>query len=150
MFLINTTPLRIHSQMSEYTRFLLLRYAGWYLNAGVHEVIVFDDLGRCELHPKAIERTRRDSILDTDHDHLAFSDRMKVSAKWRDTLSCKKCKRHLVVYIGESRHYMLLGQVKGKTKTKLGTPPVPVWSTLLQHCRRSGHQSVVTHRTGLW
>ena len=28
MFMINATPLRIHSQMSEYTRFLLVRYAG--------------------------------------------------------------------------------------------------------------------------
>ena len=35
MFIVNTTPLNIHSQMSEYTTFLLTHCAGWYLNAGV-------------------------------------------------------------------------------------------------------------------
>ena len=59
MFMINTTPLRTHSQMSEYITFLLTRCAGWYLNAGVPEVhIAFDDPGRFKVHPKAIERAR--------------------------------------------------------------------------------------------
>ena len=37
-----------------------MRYAGWYLKAGVSEIhIIFDDPGRFEVHPKDIERTRR-------------------------------------------------------------------------------------------
>ncbi len=136
MFMLNTTPLRIHSKMSEYTRFLLVRYAGWYIKAGVTEVhIVFDDPGRFELHPKDIERTRRDSASDLEHDHIEFSDRMKVPSKWRDILSCRKCKRQLVVYIGESLLRLAPELLQGEQKvivagTNVGIPLVLVWSTL--------------------
>jgi hypothetical protein len=61
MFLINTTPLNIHSCMIEYTTFIFVRHAGKYLTSGVNEVhIVFDDPGRFDVHPNDIERTRRD------------------------------------------------------------------------------------------
>jgi hypothetical protein len=46
MFLISTTPLKIHSCMLEYTTFTFARHACRYLSSGVNEVhIVFDDLG---------------------------------------------------------------------------------------------------------
>ena len=61
MFLINTTPLRTHTIMLEYTNFILIRYAGRYLNAEISEVhVVFDDPGRFDMHPKDIEHCRRD------------------------------------------------------------------------------------------
>ena len=102
MFLINTTPLRTHSSMLEYTTFLLSRYAGWYLKAGVDEVhIVFDDPGRFDMHPKDIERSRRDADKPTTHEHIQFHDQTKIPNRWRDLLACRKCKRELVVYIGD-------------------------------------------------
>lgn len=56
MFLIQTTPLRIHSNMWEYSRFIAIRHVGWYIKAGVAQIhIVFDDEGRLEPHPKFVE-----------------------------------------------------------------------------------------------
>ena len=103
MFLINTTPLKIHSSMLEYTTFILLRHVGMYLSSGVKEVhIVFDDPGRFDMHPKDIERTRRDSPNHgTVHEHIHFDDRAKIPSKWRDLLGCRRCKRALVEYVGD-------------------------------------------------
>ena len=106
MFMINTTPLRIHAKMSDYIRHLLSRYVGCYLNMGVAEVhIIFDDAGRFSVNPKRIEQTRRDdsaSTINLNHEHVSFSDDMKIPPKWREILECRKCKRKLVVYMGES------------------------------------------------
>ena len=53
MFMISTTPLRIHTKMVEYTKHLLVRYSGCYLNMGISEIhIIFDDTGRFGLNPK--------------------------------------------------------------------------------------------------
>ena len=96
MFIINTTPLRIHAKMSDYIRHLLL-YVGCYLNRGVAEVhIIFDDAGRFSINPKRIEQTRRDdsaSTINLNHDRVSFSDGMKIPPKWREILECQKCKR---------------------------------------------------------
>ena len=97
MFLINTTPLRIHSCMLEYANFILTRHAGRYLSAGVEEVhLVFDDPGRFDMHPKDIERSRRDTGKQgAVHEHIHFNDKTKVPSKWRNMLDCRKCKRLL-------------------------------------------------------
>lgn len=58
--MINTTPLRIHCCMLEYTKFLLHRYVNRYLSVGVEEVhVLFDDPGRYNIHPKDIEGEER-------------------------------------------------------------------------------------------
>ena len=94
MFLINTTPLGVHKCMLEYTHFILVRHAGRYLSAGVQEVhIVFDDPGRFNVHPKDIERHRRDTNKETEHEHIKLNDQTKIPPKWRDLLGCRKCKR---------------------------------------------------------
>ena len=60
--MINTTPLRIHTKMIEYTKHLLVRYCGCYINMGISEIhIIFDDAGRFGLNPKLIEQARRDA-----------------------------------------------------------------------------------------
>ena len=120
MFMINTTPLRIHAKMSDYITHLLSRYAGCYLNMGVTELhIIFDDAGRFGVNPKRIEQARRDASISTtnsDHEHSVFSDDMKIPSKWREILECRKCKRQLVVYMGESllqhAHEFLRGDQK--------------------------------------
>ena len=118
MFMINTAPLRIHSQMSMYTRFLFVRYSGWYVTTGVKEIhIIFDDPGRFPFHPKLIERTRRDSNSQTsEHEHLKFSDHMKVPSKWREILACRKCKHQLIQYIGESLLRVAPEYLRGEQK----------------------------------
>ena len=104
MFMINSVPLRIHTTMSEYTRHLLLRYAVCYLKTGVKEVhVIFDDAGRLPNNPKIIEQSRRDASTNIDnHEHITFSAEMKVPSKWRELIQCRKCKRQLVVYMGDS------------------------------------------------
>ena len=106
MFMINTTPLRIHSKLIEYVRHLVERYMGYYLKTGVAEVhIVFDDPGRMKKSPKAIEQTRRDATatnIGPNHEHVTFTDDMKVPSKWREVIECRTCKRQLVVYMGDA------------------------------------------------
>ncbi len=54
--MINTTPLRIHTKMIEYTKHLLVRYCGCYINMGISEIhIIFDDAGRFGPNPKREE-----------------------------------------------------------------------------------------------
>ena len=102
MFMINTTPLRIHSCMKEYAEFLLNRHVKSYINAGVKEVhIVFDDPGRFNGHPKDIERARRDSSQRACDEHHTFSDTTKIPKKWSDMLGCRVCKRQLTSYLGD-------------------------------------------------
>ena len=88
--------------MLEYTHFILVRHAGRYLSAGVQEVhIVFDDPGRFNVHPKDIERYRRDTNKETEHEHIKLNDQTKIPPKWRDLLGYRKCKHELVVYIDD-------------------------------------------------
>ena len=54
------------------------------------------------MHPKDIERNRRDmNSQPTAHDHIHFDDCTKIPTKWREMLGCRKCKRELVVYLGD-------------------------------------------------
>ena len=103
MFMINTTPLRIHCCMLEYAKLMLHRYVNRYLSVGVEEVhIVFDDPGRYNIHPKDIERERRDCTKKTVCDeHHTFTDSMKIPSKWSELLGCRVCKRNLVCYLGD-------------------------------------------------
>lgn len=104
MFMVNTTPLRIHTNMREYVRFLLIRYAGWYLKAGVQQIhVVFDNPDRLKPHPKKLERSRRDAGIEVaqDHSHMNFSDET-IPSKWREVLECRQCKRRAVEYVGDT------------------------------------------------
>ena len=66
--------------------------------------IVFDNPGRQIFSPKSFEHRRRDDsgTLALDHQHAQFSDDSEIPQKWRDHLQCRKCKRHLVEYLGKS------------------------------------------------
>lgn len=102
MFLINTTPLRIHKTMKEYAAFLLQKYTLKYLSIGVREIhIVFDNPGRFHRHPKDIERDRRDANGKRQHNHCTFQDDTKIPSKWRDLLDSRECKKKLMSYLGD-------------------------------------------------
>ena len=105
MFMITVSPLGSHHTMKEYTQFLLRRYALPHFVKGVKEVhIIFDNPGKQILSPKSFERRRRgdSGTLALDHQHAQFSDDSEIPQKWRDHLQCRKCKRHLVEYLGKS------------------------------------------------
>ena len=90
--------------MKEYAQFLLRRFVASYFSGGTNQVhIVFDNPGRLHDSPKVFERKRRDNTrtLLPDHEHVHFSDMCGVPTKWRDCISCRKCKRTLVMYLGE-------------------------------------------------
>ena len=66
--------------------------------------IVFDNPGRQPASPKALEHKRRDdsNVLSHDHKHVRFTAETTVPTRWRDQcLSCRECKRNLVLYLGE-------------------------------------------------
>ena len=104
MFIINSSPLRIHCTMQEYTRFLLKKYTLKYFTVGVNEVhIIFDNPGRFENHPKSIERNRRDAgKIGGSHTHSHFSDEAKIPSKWQEMLKCRECKKRLIAYMADS------------------------------------------------
>lgn len=101
MFLINATPIRMHSQMAEYVRYLFERFLMRYLQVGVCELhVIFDSPGAVTQHPKNIERERRDKPSGSDHDHVEFYDDMKIPIKWKDVIGCRSCKYKFVDYLG--------------------------------------------------
>jgi len=104
MFIINTTPLPSHSNMWNYTAFLLKRFLSQYSRLGVPEIhVVFDDPGRLKNHPKAIERARRDPKSIPQHEHYHFTDDTQIPRKWHEVvLACRSCKRSLVEYLGSA------------------------------------------------
>ena len=104
MFIINTTPLPSHSNMWNYTTFLLKRFLSQYSRLGVPEIhVVFDDPGRLKNHPKAIERARRDPKSIPQHEHYHFTDDTQIPRKWHEVvLACRSCKRSLVEYLGSA------------------------------------------------
>lgn len=104
MIIINVTPIRIHhSKMIDYANFLFQRFIVGYLIAGVIEVhIVFDSPGMFAVHPKDIERKRRDSDLDAEHEHIDITDDSKIPSKWNSIIGCRTCKRSLVTYLGDA------------------------------------------------
>ena len=49
--------------------------------------------------------TRRDATatnIGPNHEHVTFTDDMKVPSKWREVIECRTCKRQLVVYMGDT------------------------------------------------
>ena len=122
MFLINTTPLCTHQFMREYSQFLVRRFVLPHFIRGASEVhIVFDNPGRYPQSPKAIERQRRDdhSSLPSDHTHTLFSDTCPTPCNWREHLSCRTCKRNLVLYLGKSLIHYSISIVRGHQKVVL-------------------------------
>ncbi len=117
--MINTTPLRIHTKMIEYTKHLLVRYCGYYIiNMGISKIhIIFDDAGRFGLNPKLIEQARRDARASSvNHEHVTFTDEMQVPSKWREILECRQCKRKLIVYMGQSLLQVAREMLRGDQK----------------------------------
>lgn len=117
MFLIQTSPLNTHQSMKEYSLFLLRRFALPHFVRGSTEVhLVFDNPGRQPKSPKILEQKRRDemSSLSLSHQHCTFSDEMSPPGSWREQLSCRVCKRNLVLYLGNffvfNAHTILRGQ----------------------------------------
>lgn len=91
--------------MIECSEFLFRRFVLSHFVGGSAEVhLVFDIPGRLPNSPKALERQRRDAIcsLSQDHQHSTFSDTCTPPSNWRELLSCRQCKRKLVLYLGEA------------------------------------------------
>ena len=56
--------------------------------------------------PKQIERQQsqqRDEQITADHEHTTFTNvKMKVPSKWRNVINCRRCKRLLVICMGDA------------------------------------------------
>ena len=100
MFIIQTIPIP-NTTMEDYVKLLINRFVKHHIDSGVNEVHIIFDHPKATLHPKCIEHELRDRHATlTQHVHHEFSDQMRVPNKWNELLQCWKCKRCLVVYIG--------------------------------------------------
>ena len=101
MFMIQVSPLPIMSSMEEYVKLLLSRFVRPHFCAGVIEVhVVFDSPGTQKESPKEIEQRRRDksaSEVVGAHECIEFSGDLLVPEKWRSVLSCRNCKKNLIL-----------------------------------------------------
>ena len=124
MLLINTSPLCKHQSMKGYSQFLLCRSVWPHLVNGSSKVhIVFDNPGRQPHSPKAFERQRRDDSCsipaDHDHVHINYTDACPLPSNWHEHLSCRKCKRDLVLYLGSSLMRYSASMVRGQQRVIL-------------------------------
>ena len=102
MFLINIQPWAGHYTLSDYANFLRKQHVHFYFRNGAKEVhVLFDDPGRIPNTPKQFEHLRRDQQhLKEDHSCIALSLDTLIPNNWRESiLSCRKCKRGLVVFL---------------------------------------------------
>ena len=100
MFIIQTIPIP-NTTMEDYVKLLLNRFVKHHIDDGVSEMHIIFDHPKATLHPKCIEHEQRDQHATlTQHLHHEFSDQMRVPNKWNELLQCRKCKRRLVVYVG--------------------------------------------------
>ena len=105
MFLINCSPLRSTSTITEYATFLLNRFTSPHYLAGAKEVhLVFDTSNHvASFNPKCYERARRDQSHTTDnHQHISFLPNTTIPHNWRTYIECRKCKRAIIEAIGMS------------------------------------------------
>ena len=105
MFLINTSPLRTQTTMTDYALFLLRRFIVSQFHKGSKEVhVIFDNPGHLKNIPK-YEQKRRDKATQVLADHKCddiTSDSAIPHKKWRESLiNCRRCKRTLAQYIGK-------------------------------------------------
>ncbi len=122
MFLINTSPLSTHSSMMEYSVFLFRRFVCPHFIVGSSEVhLVFDNPGKQLNFPKLLERQRRDTVcsLSPDHQHIFFTDSCTPPSNWREVLSCRECKRNLVLFLGNFFKHATGGMLRGQQKVVL-------------------------------
>ena len=99
MFLINCSPLGSHKTMADYGNFLLKRFITPHLRKGSKEIhLLFDEPGQQEENPKSFEQARRE-LPPSDHQCMVFCEDAEVPSYWRKTISCRKCKRSLTVFL---------------------------------------------------
>ncbi len=106
MFLINMLPLPNHVNLANYGMFLLKRFIVSQCKKGCSEVhVIFDTPGRLENTPKYFEQKYRDlkATIATGHVCTELTDSTSITGKkWRENfLNCRKCKRKLVVFLGD-------------------------------------------------
>ncbi|XP_078589268.1 uncharacterized protein LOC144869676 isoform X2 [Branchiostoma floridae x Branchiostoma japonicum] len=105
MFLINTSPLGQHRTFLEYSQFLFLKWVLPFFQSGCYEVhIVFDDPHRNGLSPKDVERSRRDSVSESENVTPldSVSDDTITPKDWRKFISLRPNKRLLCSYLCSS------------------------------------------------
>ena len=119
MFLINCTPLRSISNISEYAMLLFKRFIAPHFNAGAIEVhLVFDTESRRQFNPKCFEHERRDAGNSSDnHEHITFTPTTKVPQIWRTFIECRQCKRSIIQALGLA--YLQLARFKLQHHHKL-------------------------------
>ena len=85
--------------MADYGNFLLKRFITPHLRKGSKEIhLLFDEPGQQEENPKSFEQARRE-LPPSDHQCMVFCEDAEVPSYWRKTISCRKCKRSLTVFL---------------------------------------------------
>jgi hypothetical protein len=107
MFIINSSPLSVHTSFAAYAEFLfqkwIIRPHNLYKASEVH--LVFDHPNRQGLSPKDIERTRRGKVVqESDFDVITMDT--PLPSNWRSFISVRQHKRLLINFI--SVQFLLL------------------------------------------
>ena len=105
MFFIQVTPLPSMTCMSEYVSFLIKRFLSVHIKAGVPYIhVVFDNPGSMPETPKELEQQRRDKGAQKDlsgHECIDVHNDLQIPTKWRQFLSCRRCKKQLTTYLAQ-------------------------------------------------
>ena len=91
MLLINCSPLRTTSTITEYATFLLNRFASPHYLARARDVHpVFDTSSTAvSFNPKCYEHARKDQSHNTDHhQHISFLPSTSIPHNWRTYIEC--------------------------------------------------------------
>ena len=105
MFLLNCSPLRHTTNITDYAKLLFKRFVLPQYSAGAREVhLVFDIKGQNKFNPKCFEQARRDqhSSNSDGHYHVQFTPITKIPTGWRGYIECRQCKQSIIEAIGLS------------------------------------------------
>ena len=96
MFLINTTPLRRTTSITQYSHLLFNRFALDHFKSGTREVHFVFDTPSKSFNPKIFEQSRRDAKTKSAHQHQDFTPNTSIPSHWREFIDCRQCKQSII------------------------------------------------------
>ena len=100
MFLINTTPLRRTTSITQYSHLLFNRFALNHFKSGTREVHFIFDTPTKSFNPKIFEQSCRDAKSKSAHQHQEFTPNTPIPPHWREFIDCRQCKQSIIQSTG--------------------------------------------------
>ena len=101
MLTIDCSPLWHTPKVSDYVKLLFNCFVYPHYQAGVYEVhLVFDKPCDMNFSPKSYERKRRDTSMNSSHEHITFTPSTILPTAWRAYTECRTCKHSIIQALG--------------------------------------------------